>query len=400
MLKVLFLFAVYSLSFGQLANISRLPGLNIYAFDFFVGLFAFVGCVYFFTKRTFRLSSFLNGYLIFILIALLSLMINFHRFEPSQILVAGFYLVRFILYCLAGVVLYNLLRTKYFNLVFVYKSLIGSCFFVVLLGFIQLLILPDFTVLDSSLGWDPHKFRLASTFFDPNFVGGYIVFHVALVFHLLFNFTKFRHLTVFSKKTLLLFLLIFLLAIFLTFSRSAWLFLAVVIFVFGMYKSKVLFLMSLLLAFSAYFAVPRVQTRLSGITDPADSASFRLISWQNTLTIAKDNLITGVGFNTFRYVQDDYGYFGVSSFGGNSGAGSDSSFLLVLATTGIFGFVIFLLSYLYPVYSQFFSFAETKPFFISVSIGLFLQSQFINAFFYPQIMFLYFLTLGLLGRKE
>ena len=91
--------------------------------------------------------------------------------------------------------------------------------------------------------------------------------------------------------------------LFLTFSRSTWAMVAVMVFIYGVFKSRKILLLSLVLGFLAYFAVPRVQTRISGITDPADSAQFRLVSWKNTLEIAKDNLFLGVGVNSFRYAQ-------------------------------------------------------------------------------------------------
>ena len=180
---------------------------------------------------------------------------------------------------------------------------------------------------------------------------------------------------------------ILLLAIFLTFSRSSWAALAVIIFVFGVVKTKKLLFVALLLAFLAYFAVPRIQTRLAGITDPADSASFRLQSWRNTSEIISDNILHGVGYNAFRYAQKDYSFFEVGSMGGHAGAGADSSFLLVFATTGILGFLIFLAAYFYPI--------NKSVLLTSAVLGMLVQSQFINLFFYPQIMFLWFVLLVL-----
>jgi len=96
--------------------------------------------------------------------------------------------------------------------------------------------------------------------------------------------------------------------------------------------------------------------------------------------------VIGVGFNTFRYAQQDYGIFEIGETGGNSGAGTDSSFLLVLATTGVFGFLIFLAGYLFPLFQK--KNAFYLPMLAAFS-ALFMQSQFINALFYPQILFLW-----------
>jgi len=176
----------------------------------------------------------------------------------------------------------------------------------------------------------------------------------------------------------------------LTFSRSAWGMFGVVVLIYGLFKSRVLLISAFFVAFLAYFAVPRVQTRLSGITDPADSASLRLDSWGNTVKIIKDNFWIGTGFNTYRYVQRDYGFLTPDNENVHSGAGSDSSLLFVFATTGVFGFLVYLLGVLFVSFEDFAK--KNKNWLLSLSLvmGFILESQFINSLFYPQIMFFVF----------
>ncbi len=149
--------------------------------------------------------------------------------------------------------------------------------------------------------------------------------------------------------------------------------LAVVVLLLGVFKSRLLLILAIILMFLTYFAVPRVQTRLAGITDPSDSAAFRLTSWQNAYTIAQDNLFLGVGYNAFKYAQEDYGLLANNVIAGNSATGADSSFLLVFATTGITGLVVFLLLYFYPTF-------KSTQLLVLLS-GLFVQAQFVNALF-------------------
>jgi len=92
--------------------------------------------------------------------------------------------------------------------------------------------------------------------------------------------------------------------------------------------------------FFAYYAVPRVQTRIAGATTP------RLGAIQNCflekhLGNYQDNWAFGVGYDTLRYVQRDYGFLDIDSLYNHAASGSDSSLLYILATTGIFGLVIF-----------------------------------------------------------
>src|SRR5690606_21076162 len=103
---------------------------------------------------------------------------------------------------------------------------------------------------------------------------------------------------------------IILVAIILTFSRSAWLGLAVTVFVVGLIKYKWVIPLAILAIFLVYYAVPRVQTRISGITDPSDSFYFRYVSWSETFEVIKTNPLVGYGFNTYRYIRQNLGYIG------------------------------------------------------------------------------------------
>ena len=143
--------------------------------------------------------------------------------------------------------------------------------------------------------------------------------------------------------------------------------------------------------FLTYYLVPRAQTRLSGVTDPNDSAKYRVLSWKNALTIAQANPVVGVGFNNYRYAQAEGGFFDFSDpTGGHAGSGADSSVLLVLATTGFTGLILFLASYFDIAVSLLSVYVKSKSLFalsvfISIS-ALFIHSQFVNSVFYPQFL--------------
>jgi hypothetical protein len=163
---------------------------------------------------------------------------------------------------------------------------------------------------------------------------------------------------------------------------------AIAILVFGLMKKRQLLFYGLLLSFLAYFLVPRVQTRIAGITDPADSARFRIVSWKNALEISSDNLFLGIGFNAYRYIQKDYGFLTPDDVSSRSGAGSDSSLLFVLATTGIIGLSLYVSGFMYPFLDSVFSKRKNRLLMVTIISALFLESLFINSLFYPQIMFI------------
>lgn len=386
MLRPLFYLCVLILTFGQFTNILKDSGLNLYLFDLMIGVFVITGLVYFSIRKELYIPMTLLLFYLFTAWGMVTLIRPAFTMGGTEFFVSAFYLLRFATYISAGLVLFNMLRAGMISYEQVFKVFLISGVLISIAGFFQMVVLPDFETLDPSLGWDPHKNRLASTFFDPNFTGGYLSVCLSIVFHQLLVSKKRDRFTVISG-------IVMALALFFTFSRSAWAFFAFVVLIYGSFRNRFLLIFAILLAFSAYFAVPRVQTRLAGITDPSDSAHFRLISWRNTLEIAGDNLILGTGYNTFRYAQVERGFFDAGTYGGHSGAGSDSSFLLILATTGVLGFVLFAVAYFSPAFYILLRSRGIGILLLAVLSGIFIQSQFINAVFFPQLMFLWIMLL-------
>ena len=376
-----------SLCLGQFSALFVSAFGKFYLFDLVGICFVVFGFFYILIskKRSFFVPKVYFPMFGFIFVGFVSLIFGLGKFSTFELAHSSFYLFRFAIYFLGGILIYNLLNQNILSEKYLVYLAIFSFLLLAVAGFLQLIFLPDFTVLDSSLGWDPHKNRLASTFFDPNFLGAYFT----LCFNLFLGFRSY------SKKLFVPLVSLCVLCILLTFSRSAWLMLAVSIFVWGLFKYRAILIFSFVLAFCTYFAVPRIQTRISGITDPSDSASFRLISWKNTLNIAKDHLILGTGYNTFRFAQKDYGYFGVD-WGGHSGGGSDSSLFLVLATTGILGFLPFTTFFANLTRKALKDIKLSQNLFLVASFsGLLLESFFVNSLFYPQILFFWGISVAL-----
>lgn len=386
-LKSLFSISVFLLSIAQFSAIIKSGDTNIYAFDLAVLVFVLYGLFYFLAiRKQFVLPALSVLFLSFTLVAILSLLRVSYVYNNYELLVSGFYLSRWIIYLSAGMITYNAIRQNIFDKNYLVSTFVNSGLMISIFGFIQLFIFPDLSILEESLGWDPHKYRLFSTFLDPNFVGAYLTMVLVLLLDKYYLSRNELDTHKFYLGDFISFIII-LLGLFLTFSRSAWLMFSLVILIYGLFKSKALLLTFVIIAFAAYFAVPRIQTRIAGITDPADSAQFRFISWSNTWDIAKDNLLLGVGFNAFRYVQKDYGLVDFDSVDSHSASGADSSLLFILATTGIFGLLFFLSGFFY-------SFVDSKNLVIkSFILGLLMNSLFINSLFYPQILFFLIVTM-------
>jgi len=390
MLVASFYITLFFLSLNQLSVLSKSGGVSVYLFDISVILFSLLGTLYFLIlKKSFKIPRYAYLYILFLLPAGISLFLSSIELPTHKILTGFFYLLRYFSYLLSGVVVYNMVDKKILSKKMVESTFILTGLFIAIAGFIQLVILPDFTILDPSLGWDPHKNRLASTFFDPNFVGAYFVICIAVLLERIFPDKSTKGISKASFYTYFC-LIVILIGLILTFSRSAWGMLGIVVLAYGIFRSKALLFVAFFTAFMAYFAIPRVQTRISGTTDPADSASLRIVSWGNTVKIIKDNIWTGVGFNTFRYAQENYGFLTPDQDEMHSGAGSDSSLLFVLATTGIFGFLTYLAAFVFPVIDSCKNRYSGWLVIFSILIGLLMESQFINSLFYPQVMFTLF----------
>lgn len=371
-----FVLCLFTLSLGQFSVIYQFNEGSIYLFDILIALFDLTGIVFLLsTRRSLKIPLPILLLTIFCILGAISLAFTTQNLEPVEFLISASYLGRFFSYVIFAFVAWNLVKLEIFQVDKIQRVLIYTGLFLFVAGLFQLIVLPDLETLDPSLGWDPHKNRMVSTFLDPNFLGMYFV--ISLSLSLKQRLLSKKHLPMSYLPTI-----IFFIGIFLTFSRSAWLATSVLLF-FTLLRKKVLLLISLAIVLLAVFAVPRVQTRISGVTDPQDSASFRLISWQNTWEIAKENWVFGVGYNAFRYAQRKYGFLDESTLAVRSGAGSDSSLLLVLATTGIFGFTFFagfFVSTLLPAVKR------RDLITAGLILALLADSVFINSLFYPQII--------------
>jgi len=339
------------------------------------------------TKKSLKIpKSIFTPTVLFILSALASSILAINYFTTSQIIIALSFLLRFSAYFILSVITYNLVKREQ---IFSYLNfLLWLGFIFSALGIIQLIFYPDLSPLQI-FGWDPHQKRLVATILDPNYTGGILAIFVSIA----------TSLYLFKNKIIyLLITIFFIFVLFLTFSRSAYLALLISMFVVGLIKSPKVILVIISVFILAFFSITQVKDRIMGAFAVDDTASARIESWQKAIVIAKDNPFFGVGFNTYRFAQVKYNFFTQEDpLGGHSGAGSDSSFLFVAATTGIFGLLFFVIFNL----AIFKNFAQgsrencLKLASFASFAGLILHTQFVNSFFFPQTMLLLWFIVGL-----
>ncbi len=382
------LILILSLLAGQLIKIpiSGLSGITI--LDLVVLGLCLVGLF----KLKFKLAKppqyILFGF-IFILIGLISLLINPLKLTLPDRLVSLSYAGRFVGYLgLGWLISQGGLPQIKKNLI---NILVISGVGLAILGLLQLIFIPNLYFLADS-GWDPHYFRTVSTLLDPNFLGGFLTVTLLLLTLILFQKKDPIQLVIPQKWLKLCFILVYL-ALVTTFSRSAAImfgiaFLSVCLII----RSKKMIILSALLGigFGVAFLLYHQFIAAPRNIDRTQSAEFRLNDWQEGLTIFKSAPIIGVGFNSYRYALDKYQLASPGLVQSRGGSSNDSSLLFVADTTGLLGLAFYLLMLLSILKRSFIQVKSSPIWAVSLFAGLsglIINSFFINSLFYPWELF-------------
>lgn len=349
-----FLILFAALIAGQLGAFTVSPGVTFYLHDVAVVALLTAGFFILFNKKRFiqpRLYRQMNA---FAIVASISLLFAFARFEPQEVGIASLYWVRWVLYAFVYVLIVQTARMS----AFLFRGLYATGSIFSLLGIVQFFLYPNLRNLEY-LGWDPHYYRLFSTFLDPNFAGLFITLTILL------GFAKRDWV-----KAQLYLQAINIVALYLTYSRGSYLaFLAagIVWIVLGRRWNMLGFVAG---AVFLILVIPRPggdTLRLLRL----DSTIARVVNWRASATLIAQSPVYGHGFNSLRFVRGD--------FVSKAGAGVDNSTLFLLATTGVAGFAAYawLLCETRGI---------TRPGHWAIMTAVIVHSQFINSLFYPWIM--------------
>ena len=259
-------------------------------------------------------------------------------------------------------------------------------------GLLQYFFLPDTRFLEA-YGWDPHYYRVIGTFLDPGFLG--LILVLSLIIVVVKAWQKKKH-----RKRLIGVGLVVYLALALTYSRASYLAYSLAMGATAWWKRSAKFLFVVVaIGLITVALLPRPGGE--GVKLERESTiKARILNWQLSWEIAQDNLLFGVGFNAYRYVQDKYitwpeGELEIS----HAGAGADSSLLFVLATTGILGLGAYLWLWFRALFLSLKNFNKVQNQIALASIlAVLIHSFFTNSFFYPWIMAWLWIVVG--GIKE
>jgi hypothetical protein len=168
-------------------------------------------------------------------------------------------------------------------------------------------------------------------------------------------------------------------AVLFTYSRATYLaFIGWLIYSFSVKTSRKLAVSALILLIVLTPFLPR-QIGEGTKLERTSTIISRLNNWQESTQIIAGNPMFGVGFNTLRYIKGNQHDL-TQSLRSNAASGIDNSFLLLAATTGIFGLWQFflLIIRIYRVYSP----SDLKSQYIPILI----HSLFSTTLLYPWVL--------------
>lgn len=399
MKNFLFYFLIALLPLGVIARLNILPQLAVSIVDIVVLCILAINLrvIYLFFKKT-------NIYVVCIIalffLGLVGAIIHVTSF--FEFLVSFSYSLRFFSYILLFI---PMLYLPHKSIVIIKNELLISGFVFILLGYIQYFYYPSLRNL-YYLGWDEHLYRLFSTLLDPNYAGVYIL----LIFYLfLSSYTLYKKNLYIKNILLLLSGSVYVLgAFFLTYSRSSYVAFIISAFVFVFMLGKKRFLLILFLIFVIGILLVPKNIGGEGVNLIRTSSIFsRVDAMNNGLYVFTTSPVIGVGFNTLRFTNLKLGLISkTDSTFSHASNGIPNSYIFILATMGILGFIIFLVLGFYLISNIVRKMKNGKEYkyagsAILASISaILIQSFFENSLFYTPFMLWVVITCGIFFNKN
>lgn len=385
-IQKLTLLLVISFPIGLLLRLKLSTNVYVVPQDILVGLIFLLTAVYFIKKRKIPKNNFVRFQLVFVFIGVASLLLNCLFYTDVKLIQSILYPLRYLFYLSIFVAPLSPSFLKRIGSVMLFSGII-----IILMGYWQFFFYYDLYKL-FYLGWDNHLYRMFSSFLDPNFAG---VFFVMFFFYLFTRIGSGKFEAVY-KEIILAFCTV--IAIYLTFSRTALVSLLVGIVSYAVITKKikqVLFVGLLMIAFLFLIS----DTHVEGLNPlRTASTSKRIDSVKESIDIISKNPIGGVGFNAFRYAQLRYGYRNEKGASwSNADAGTDNSFLFAFVTTGSIGVIVYIFSW-FLLGKEILTHQKKKIVILfPTMIALIVGSLFTNVLFYTPILTFWFLMARVMG---
>lgn len=354
---------VLMISLGQLTRIQISPTLAVYGYELWMALLTIWGIVIMSFYKKIKWPLYGTGLGVLLVLFLVSLLVNWNTFNSNLIFSASLYWWRLLLYGLFMIVIYNMYFLKVIGIpplrVLQY---LGMLF--VVGGIIQYLFFPDLRWL-YNYGWDDHLYRLSGTLLDPGFAG--LIIGLTLILILALKTPSYKALWPLAFGSLLF-----------TYSRSAYLAYAAGIMVFGLLAKQIKqsgLQVLLLIGCIAFLPRPAGEgVRLERTSSVEARARSMITAWD----IFLEKPILGIGYNTYRlYTQPP----NQDSDRPVHPSAPDNSYLFVLVTSGIVGFLGLLCTFYFFGLS-----ARNRPEILGSLIAIGTASFVNNTLFYSTVL--------------
>jgi len=376
-LATLFLISLLS---GQLIRIPIAYGITVYPHDVVLCCYLFFWFTLKYRKKNFTFGSLGKPLCLFLIALLASFAVNALGHTVPELINGISYSIRIALYIGLYVVISNTKKESFWL-----SRLYGIGVLFGILGIVQYIAYPNLRNL-SYLGWDPHYYRLFSTFLDPNFAGLFLI----LTFFLGMNFLSKKG----NEITFLVLQAIILSALTLTLSRSSYVSFIAAVLLYVWFRKSWKILIGIVVFIGILFCVSLPQKNITPIFRVETGVS-RVTNWADSLELIKKAPVFGNGFNLLRSIQEpDYGKK-ITEEISHASAGVDNSFLFVLATTGIIGGV----AWVYLLFSMWKLGRKNITYVLSL-VAIVIHSLFVNSMFYPWIMIWMWILTGAVEKKH
>jgi O-antigen ligase len=379
-----------SLLGGQFVRLV-VPESSLYLHDVVLGVLVIFSVIRIALKRSVVLPKRTAPIVAFAGAAALSLIAAAHNFSPAEVTTGSLYLVRWAAYA----AIYAVVVQAFVPSAVWVWGLFWAGAGVAAAGFAQYALYPDLRNL-LYLGWDPHYYRLVSVLFDPNFAGIVLVLAVLLSLHL-WRMTK--------QPWLLFAAMGEAVAVILTYSRSSYLALVIgaVMYISSIKRRARAALWTVLILLLIFVYIPKPGGDTLRLDRMASTTS-RIENWAYSTDLFLRSPVTGLGFNTLRYVGlRDEVWEESAGAESRAGAGIDNSILFVAASTGVIGFAAYawLLICLFRVVSLKSRTREgAANVFHAMLVAALVDSMFVNSLFYPWVMVWVWVMAGVAESEE
>lgn len=389
-MHVLLMLMLISFPLGHLVRLEVAQGIAVYPNDLIAGLMALVVIVKALKTKSLPKARLTYPIVLFILVAVASLLQGSRAVELPELLTGALYLLRWML--LSAVYFFILTLPverglKVWRTTVSYQeALLLSGLSFAALGLFQYLLFPDMTQF-KWLGWDDHAYRLVGTLLDPGFTGIILVLTTLLALRL--SEPKPVKIAAVALSSL---------SLLLTYSRSSYLAFLAGFLVFGWMRQKMKQAILGVIFFLIFIVfLPRAASEGTNLLRRYSFFS-RVETWEHGSVMIRDNPTLGVGFNLLRYAQQRYNFLGEDWKTSHSGAGVENSYLFILVTTGlvggsVFAWLIFAIGKLWLAESEKDGSGKALGFASLAALGM--HGVFNNSWFYPWVMMWMWMLLAL-----